>query len=127
MTAPAPHSRLMHTLVLRWEHDTWVYDDPEVGVSGEPFVLGADTMLTTLRELQVGPGREPFRVVFSAQPFPGALEARSFDEDAGGVWYRADIDGVTLEGWLCAHLFDYFAQAPPSIFVRAMPVAEAGP
>src|SRR4051794_35630981 len=63
---PGPHSRLMHTLVLRWERGTWVYDDAELGVYGEPFVLGADAILSSLRVVQVGPGREPFRVVFSA-------------------------------------------------------------
>ena len=68
----------MHTLELRWELGTWVYDDAELGVYGEPFVLGADTILTQLRELHVGPGRDPFRITFSAAPFPGALEGSDF-------------------------------------------------
>src|SRR5262245_60947794 len=112
-------SRLMHTLELRWEEGTWAYDDAEVGVFGEPFVLGADTMLTALREAQVGPGRDPFRIVFSASPFPGALEARRLGEEDGGVWYEAELGGATLCGWLCGHFFDYFETAPPSVFVRA--------
>jgi hypothetical protein len=90
-----------------------------VGVFGEPLVLGADTMMTTLRELQVGPGRDPFRVVFSGRPFPGAIAATRLDEDAGGVWYRAEVGGATLEGWLCGHLYDYFAEAPETLHVRA--------
>jgi hypothetical protein len=108
----------MHTLVLRWEQETWVYDDPEVGVFGEPFVLGADVMLSELRRAHVGPGREPFRITFSASPFPGAVEARRLDEDSGGVWYEADLGGACLRGWLCAHFFDYFESAPPSVHVR---------
>ena len=112
------HSRLMHTLVLRWDQGTWVYDDPEVGVYGEPFVLGADVMLSGLREAQVGPGREPFRITFSASPFPGALEARRLDEDSGGVWYEMSLGGQTATGWLCAHFFDYFESAPPSVYVK---------
>jgi hypothetical protein len=109
----------MHALPLRWERGTWVYDDPEVGVFGEPFVLGADTMLSRLRELQVGPGRGPFRVVFSASPFPGALEARKLHKEDGGVWYEAELGGETMQGWLCGHFFDYFAAAPPAVYVRA--------
>lgn len=113
-----PHSRLMHTLELRWERGTWVYDDPEVAVYGEPFVLGADSMLSRLREAQVGPGRDPFRITFSNAPFPGALEAHRLEEEDGGVWYEAELEGQLLRGWLCAHLFDYFESAPPSVYVR---------
>jgi hypothetical protein len=118
-----PQSRLMHTLELRWEQGTWVYDDPELGVFGEPFVLGADVMLSCLRELHVGPGREPFRVTFSASRFPGALEARRLEEEDGGVWYQAELAGQVLSGWLCAHFFDYFETAPPAVFVRGEPVS----
>src|SRR5262245_4148372 len=116
-------SRLMHTLELRWEEGTWIYDDAEVGVYGEPLVLGADTMMSVLRSIQVGPGRDPFRVAFSASPFPGALEARRLEEEDGGVWYEAELGGKTMRGWLCAHLFDYFETAPSIVFVRAEPLA----
>jgi hypothetical protein len=111
----------MHALRLRWEPqvETWIYDDPEVGVYGEPFVSGADKMLTQLRAMQVGPGLDPFRVVFSASPFPGALEAKRLDEEDGGVWYEAELGGQLLRGWLCAHFFDYFSSAPPTVYVKA--------
>src|SRR4051812_8438539 len=117
-------SRLMHTLVLRWkpELETWIYDDSEIGVFGEPFVSGADKMLTQLRAIQVGPGLDPFRVVFSASPFPGALEARRLNEEDGGVWYEAELGGEVLRGWLCGHLFDYFETAPPAVYVKAEPL-----
>jgi hypothetical protein len=116
-----PHgrrSRLMHTLELRWEQGTWVYDDPEVGVYAEPFVLGADTMLSQLRAAQVGPGRDPFRITFAASAFPGALAARRLQEEAGGVWYEAELQGHVLRGWLCSHFFDYFETAPATVYVR---------
>jgi hypothetical protein len=113
----------MHSLALRWEGRTWVYDDPEVGVCGEPFVLGADVMLTRLREAQVGAGREPFRIIFSAAPFPGALEARKLEEEDGGVWYEAKLHGQVLTGWLCGHFFDYFETAPPVVYVRGQPIS----
>ena len=115
----------MHTLLLRWEPEveTWIYDDSEIGVFGEPFVSGADKMLTQLRAIQVGPGRDPFRVVFSASPFPGALEAKRPDEEDGGVWYKAELQGHVLRGWLCNHFFDYFEDAPPSVYVKADAIA----
>jgi hypothetical protein len=109
----------MHTLPLRWQRGTWVYDDPEVGVFGEPFVLGADTMLTKLRALQVGDSFDPFRIVFSASPFPGALEARRLHEEDGGVWYEAELGDQVLSGWLCAHFFDYFTAAPEVVYIKA--------
>jgi hypothetical protein len=112
----------MHTLRLRWEPElaTWVYDDSDVGVFGEPFVLGADTMLTELRALQVGRSLEPFRILFSGSPFPGALGARRIEEQDGGVWYEAKLgDRPPLRGWLCAHFFDYFDTAPEAVYVKA--------
>jgi hypothetical protein len=48
----------------------WVFDDPEVGLSREPFVSGADAIIERLvREI---PNAElGFTLVFSAQPFQG--------------------------------------------------------
>ena len=68
-------SRLMHTLCLRWEKNrkTWVYDDAEVDVFGEPFGP-APTRCSR------GSGRCTWALASnrsascSASPFPGALE-----------------------------------------------------
>jgi hypothetical protein len=111
----------MHTLRLRWDPavETWIYDDAEVGVTGEPFVLGADKMLTQLRALQLGPSLDPFRIVFSASPFPGALPMRRLDQEYGGVWYEAKVGDQPQNGWLCGHFFDYFAAAPEVVYVKA--------
>jgi hypothetical protein len=66
-------------LVLYRRNSMWVYDDPEHGRRAEPFVLGASQMLDTLlaldlpdRETAEGLDRAPFRVLFSADAFPGA-------------------------------------------------------
>ena len=99
--------------------ETWAYDDSDVGVYGEPFVLGADVMLTRLRAVQVGPGFDPFRILFSASPFPAALEMQRLEEEDGGVWYEAVFGDEALRGWLCGHFFDYFETAPPFVFVKA--------
>src|SRR2546430_7952997 len=48
----------------------WVFDDPAVGLSREPFVAGIDTMIDRL--VASIPGAERgFRLLFSATPFPG--------------------------------------------------------
>jgi hypothetical protein len=48
----------------------WVFDDPQVGLTREPFVAGIDTMIDRL--VTSIPGAENgFRLIFSATPFPG--------------------------------------------------------
>jgi hypothetical protein len=81
--------------------------------------------VTVLRRLHVGPGTDPFRIVFSSQPFPGALEARHVGPGEGsGDWYEAEVDDRVFRGWLCGHLLDYFGSAPQRVFVRAEAVLE---
>ena len=81
---------------------TWVFDDPAVGLSREPFIAGIDTMI----DKAVGdiPNAEKgFRAIFSASSFPGAdwkLEWRR--EESGGNWYYSDR--FKMEGWLCPAL-----------------------
>jgi hypothetical protein len=77
--------------------------------------------VSSRRETQVGPGREPFRIVFSGSRFPGALEARRLEEEDGGVWYESELQGRVLRGWFCAHLFDYFEHAPAEVYVKGEP------
>src|SRR5437016_12371619 len=50
---------------------TWVFDDPTVGLSREPFVAGTDTMIDNA-VAQTPNAEQGFRAVFSASPFPGA-------------------------------------------------------
>jgi hypothetical protein len=48
----------------------WVFDDPSVGLSQEPFVAGADTMID--RVVAAIPDAEKgFTMVFSSTSFPG--------------------------------------------------------
>lgn len=100
-----------------WFHDTWVFDDPSVGLDKEPFVSGIPEMIDELvRDI---PGaRGGFRLLFSSVSFPGhQLAVRRVREDSGGNWYR--IDGRTGEGWLCPALLRYFETAPEIIYVSA--------
>src|SRR3989454_8025115 len=87
----------------------WVFDDPAVGLSREPFVAGIDTMIDRL-VASIPNAEQGFRLVFSAKPFPGhtvRLEWRR--EEAGGNWYYCPQFGI--EGWLCPALFRYFDKA----------------
>ena len=65
----------------------WVFDDPEVGLRQEPFVSAADAIID--RMVQGIPNAElGFRLVFSAQPFPGSeIEFEWRREEFGGNWY----------------------------------------
>jgi hypothetical protein len=99
----------------------WVFDDPAVGLSREPFVAGIDTMIDKLvADVGITDAQQGFRAIFSASPFPGhqvKLEWRR--GDSGGNWYYSDK--YAMEGWLCPALFKYFADAPREIYVRAEP------
>jgi len=95
----------------------WVFDDPDVGLSREPFVAGIDTTIDRLVASIPGAERD-FRLLFSATPFPGhtvKLEWRR--EESGGNWYYCPQFG--LEGWLCPALFKYFDKSPAELYGRA--------
>ena len=97
----------------------WVFDDPAVGLSREPFIAGIDKMIDKL-VADIPNAERGWKAIFSASPFPGhevKLEWRR--EESGGNWYYSDK--YQMEGWLCPALFKYFAQAPREIYVRAEP------
>ena len=95
----------------------WVFDDPTVGLTREPFVAGIDKMIDQL--VTHIPGAEQgFRLLFSATPFPGhnvKLEWRR--EESGGNWYYCPR--FDMEGWLCPALFKYFEDTPQELYGRA--------
>jgi hypothetical protein len=98
---------------------TWVFDDPGVGLSKEPFIAGIDTMIDQV-VANIPNAARGFRAIFSAAPFPGAdfkLEWRR--EESGGNWYYSDQ--FKMEGWLCPALLKYFPNAPHEIYVKVEP------
>jgi hypothetical protein len=112
---PAPSNALIAIHPYRHE-GLWVFDDPRVGLSQEPFVSGADAILDALTA-PIDGAASGFTLLFSAGPFPGASAAFEWlREDRGGNWYRCDALG--LEGWLCPALFRYFAHAPSELYVQ---------
>jgi hypothetical protein len=95
----------------------WVFDDPGVGLRQEPFVSGADQIIDILTE-NIPDAASGFRLVFSAQPFPGSTARFDWARpELGGNWYTWEERGI--EGWLCPALFKYFEQAPKEIYVKA--------
>jgi len=97
----------------------WVFDDPAVGLSREPFIAGIDTMIDKITA-DIPNAQQGFLAIFSASPFPGyttKLEWRR--EESGGNWYYNHK--YQMEGWLCPALFKYFATAPREIYVRVEP------
>ena len=49
----------------------WVFDDPAVGLSKEPFIAGIDMMIDKV-VAGIPNADKGFRAVFSAAPFPGS-------------------------------------------------------
>ena len=102
-------------------HDTWVFDDPAVDLQREPFVAGVPEFLDLLR-LQHGLTGDRFNIIFSPAPFPGYhAKADWVNEEDGGNWYSAVVEGKALPGWLCPALLKYFPKAPKEIYVQVGP------
>lgn len=102
----------------------WVFDDPRVGLSAEPFVGGADTMIDRVTE-RISDAGNGFVLVFSASPFPGhqfRLDWRRA-EGSGNIYYSHELDA---EGWLCPALLRYFAERPDAIYVQVKPRPSIG-
>lgn len=110
---------LIHVIHPYWDNGSLVFDDPSVGLEGEPFVAGADVALGMLASGIKGCEKR-FTLVFSHLAFPGhQLVATRGKAEAGGYWYRWEALGV--DGWLCPALFKYFPKAPKSIYVQIKP------
>jgi len=112
-----------------WDSGTWVFDDPATGLVREPFVAGIPEMIDRLVG-HIPDARKGFRLLFSADPFPGyqAAFTRARSE-YGGTWYRERAAGgragaAPAEGWLCPALFKYFDAAPETLYAKAEPLGE---
>src|SRR5947209_7740257 len=74
----SPVRRLLETAAMNALHvirpyrysGMWVFDDPSVGLSREPFVGGADTVLDRLTAA-IPDAEKGFTLLFSAHEFPG--------------------------------------------------------
>lgn len=103
---------------------TWIFDDEQRNLLREPFVSGADTILTDLAT-DIPEAKKGFRLTFSAAPFPGFQRRFTWlREESGGNWYRSD--DPPMEGWLCPALEKYLSPAPPELYCRAEPLFVPG-
>ena len=97
----------------------WVFDDPAVGLSKEPFIAGIDMMIDKV-VVDIPNADKGFRAIFGAGPFPGAdFKLQWRREESGGNWYYSDE--FKMEGWLCPALLKYFPCAPREIYVKVDP------
>lgn len=108
-----------------WKSGTWVFDDLAVGLVEEPFVAGADLIITdTLgrkSQLDVAKRDGGARIVFSSTKFPDYdihLE-KDFDKSGHGV-YKAThkVTGDVQKGWLCPATLHYFKDYPDNIYAN---------
>ena len=103
--------------IVPYRHaSTWVFDDPRVGLSQEPFVSCIPEMIDTMVE-NIPNAEKGFRLLFASEPFPGyQVKLEKVREEYEGVWYRWADNG---EGWLCPALFLYFPEAPSRLYAKA--------
>jgi hypothetical protein len=105
-------------VIAPYEHaGTWVFDDATVGLVQEPFVAGIPEMIDDLVK-DIPNAKAGFRLLFSAQPFPGHQKALTWSRNDGtGNYYR--LDNPPMEGWICPALFKYYDTPPEKLYVKA--------
>jgi len=96
---------------------TWVFNDVSRGLYQEPFVAGIPGIIDKLAE-DIPDADKGFRLLFSAQSFPGHTHTLVWKvKEAGGNWYACPQ--CQMEGWLCPALLKYFREAPKVIYFKA--------
>ena len=89
----------------------WAFDDHEVGLHREPFVLGIPEIIDSI----VGE-RDSIVAYISKDPIPkhtGHL-IRVKGEEPG--WYT--LQGTKMVGWLCPATLKYFKEYPENIYFK---------
>lgn len=106
------------TVIVPYRHaGTWVFDDPSAGLVREPFVAGVPEMIDVLVR-DIPQADSGFRLLFSAQPFPGYQKQLTWLRgDMGGNFYR--MEEPSMEGWICPAMFRYYKTAPRELYVKA--------
>lgn len=124
-TAARPnHMNAINVISPYKHHGMWVFDDTRVGLVQEPFVSGADTWIDCV-VADIPNAENGFTLIFSSTPFPGHQYRLDWRRaEGGGNWYySADLD---MEGWLCPALFQYFSDAPMSLYAQVKARAWSG-
>lgn len=110
----------------------WVFDDPAVNLVKEPFVAGADDLLSILSE-----GATQLTVIFASIPFPDyQLKIDKLTEaelaeigrgkgkepylvDFGTYYQQKDLNHLL---WLCPALNKYIPVSPDQIYIKVIKV-----
>ena len=106
-----------------------MFDDERTGLKAEAFVMGISEMIFRLTDTKgIQNADQGFQMTFSNEPFEGTdaelqwLRADDPDEPMPGNWYRGEVAGEMMDGWLCPALLLYFENPPARLFVRADPL-----
>jgi len=115
-----PRANAIMVIAPYRDQGTWVFDDPSVGLVKEPFVAGVPEMIDVL-VADIPDAGDGFRLLFSANPFPGhQKKLRWLRGDSGGNYYA--LDEPPMEGWICPAMFKYYSKAPDNLYVKAEPL-----
>jgi hypothetical protein len=104
----------------RTKGGTWVYDDPDVPVFAEAFVMGSSELIDML----VGKECNNFVAFISSKPLPEPtvildnIDTEETQALSAGLlgWYQ--MRGTDHKNWLCGHVKDYFPDYPKQIYVK---------
>lgn len=113
----------MNSILILYPYKTpegdWVFDDANVGLKAEPFVCGADDIISeVVKENEIPNADKGFKLLFSPTAFPNhdvKLEWRR--AESGGNWYYSER--LNQNAWLCPALYKYFPAAPPELYAKA--------
>ncbi len=117
---PSPRQNAIMVIAPYRHQGTWVFDDSSAGLVKEPFVAGVPEMIDVLVE-GVPEADTGFRLLFSANPFPGHQKKLTWLRgDSGGNYHS--LDDPPMEGWICPAMFKYYSKAPERLYVKAEPM-----
>jgi hypothetical protein len=96
-------------------HGQWVFDDPRVGLSQEPFVAGADTWIDRV-VAEIPDAERGFTLIFSSAPFPGHQYRLDWQREEGGGNCIIPRTSTWKAG--CVQLSLNISPRPPKLFTR---------
>lgn len=121
----------IHTMRVYRHNNSWVFDNPNVGLVKEPFVAGADEVFDHIAELHCGLDTPEdnlyIDIQFASIDFPGRQLWMGWESASlGGNDYRVvDCDFkylVNHELWLCPALLKYYRRAPENVYMKVVKI-----
>ena len=104
--------------IVTYRHGAgWAFTDKERGLTHEPFVAGADTLIE-----RVAMGADKVHIVFSTVKFPThhLTLVKETGEVGTGTYYMCEE--LEHELWLCPALGKYFDESPEVIYASITPL-----